>query len=75
MPFFENNGRRIHYVDVDHRYVKDVGVTLVLVHGAGSSHLAWALQLRDLSNDYRLVAIDLTGHGQSDDIVGDFSIE
>ncbi|MFX1481945.1 MAG: alpha/beta fold hydrolase [Promethearchaeota archaeon] len=66
---------KIHYVDVDNRDDKDTGVPLVLVHGAGSSHLAWALQLRDLSSDYRLVAIDLSGHGKSDDFMGDLSIE
>ncbi|MFW9808687.1 MAG: alpha/beta fold hydrolase [Candidatus Thorarchaeota archaeon] len=75
MPIFENNGRNIHYVDVDNRNDKDTGIPLVLVHGAGSSHLSWSLQLRDLSKEYRMIAIDLSGHGQSDDIIGELSIE
>lgn len=75
MPYFEHQGTKIHYVDVDKRNDKTSGIPLVLVHGAGSSHLTWALQLRDLSNEYRLIAIDLSGHGKSEDIEGDVSIE
>lgn len=75
MPYFEHKGIKIHYVDVDKRNDKSIGIPLVLVHGAGSSHLAWALQLRDLSREYRLIAIDLSGHGMSDDGLDHVSIE
>ncbi len=75
MPYFEHKGIKIHYVDVDKRDDKTSGIPLVLVHGAGSSHLAWALQLRDLSREYRLIAIDLSGHGKSEDGEAHVSIE
>ena len=75
MPFFEHKGLKLHYVDVDKRVDKTSGISLLFVHGAGSSHLAWSLQLRDLSDEFRLIAIDLSGHGKSEDMEGDPSIE
>lgn len=43
------------------------GHTVLAVHGSGSSHRVWAPQSR-LAADYRVVALDLSGHGESDDI-------
>jgi len=37
---------------------------LVLVHGAGGSHLDWSPELRRLSG-VRVIAVDLSGHGRS----------
>ncbi len=75
MPYFEHKGIMIHYVDVDKRKDKTSGIPIVLVHGAGSSHLAWALQLQVLAKEYRLIAIDLSGHGRSETVDGKVSIE
>lgn len=75
MPFFEHNGTKIHYVDVDKREDKTSGTSLVFVHGAGSSHLIWALQLKEFSQEYRSIALDLSGHGKSEDLKGEPSIE
>ena len=75
MLFFEHNGTKIHYVDVDKREDKTGGTPLVFVHGAGSSHLIWALQLRGFSTEYRTIALDLSGHGKSENVEGDLSIE
>ncbi len=75
MPFLEHVGTKIHYVDVDKRDDKIGGTSLVFIHGAGSSHLIWALQLREFSKDYRTIAVDLSGHGKSEDIEGTPSIE
>ncbi|MFX1560081.1 MAG: alpha/beta fold hydrolase [Promethearchaeota archaeon] len=75
MPFFEHDSTRIHYVDVDKREDKTSGIPLVFVHGAGSSHLIWALQLREFSKEYRTIALDLSGHGKSEDIESDPSID
>ena len=72
---FEHNGTKIHYVDVDKREDKTSGIPLLFVHGAGSSHLIWALQLRDFSHDYRTIALDLSGHGKSEDVEGEPTIE
>jgi pimeloyl-ACP methyl ester carboxylesterase len=75
MLFFEHFGTKIHYVDVDKREDKTDGIPLVFLHGAGASHLIWALQLREFSKDYRTIALDLSGHGRSEDIEGAPSIE
>lgn len=41
------------------------GPLLLLLHGLGSSSLDWQAQLEHFSEHYRVVAIDLRGHGQS----------
>jgi pimeloyl-ACP methyl ester carboxylesterase len=38
---------------------------LVFVHGWSCDRTYWAGQLEPLSRDYRVVAIDLAGHGES----------
>jgi pimeloyl-ACP methyl ester carboxylesterase len=40
--------------------------TLVLIHGAGGSHLSWRRQFGELSDQFRIIAVDLPGHGQSE---------
>ncbi|MGN6170389.1 MAG: alpha/beta fold hydrolase [Solirubrobacteraceae bacterium] len=40
--------------------------TVVLVHALGSSHRAWRAQVRALSDRYRVVAVDLPGHGDAE---------
>lgn len=43
------------------------GQPILFVHGFSMSRLVWDRQLRsDLANDYRLVAMDVRGHGLSD---------
>jgi non-heme chloroperoxidase len=43
------------------------GRTIVFIHGFSQCWLAWDRQLRsDLARDYRLVAMDMRGHGASD---------
>jgi pimeloyl-ACP methyl ester carboxylesterase len=39
---------------------------LLLIHGAAGAARLWLHQLRDLSQDRRVVALDLPGHGTSD---------
>ncbi|MFW9808543.1 MAG: alpha/beta fold hydrolase [Candidatus Thorarchaeota archaeon] len=41
--------------------------TIIFVHGAGGSAATWFMQLRGLSDDYHVVAIELNGHGGSTD--------
>ncbi len=41
--------------------------TIVFVHGAGGSSATWFMQLRGLSSDYHVVAVDLNGHGKTPD--------
>ena len=43
------------------------GLPILLIHGAGGSHLYWAPEIRRL-NGFRVVALDLPGHGKSEGI-------
>lgn len=64
MPYVAAEGGRVYYTargpaDGD-------GAPLVFIHGAGGSRLLWGSQLGSLANAYRVVAVDLPGHGRSD---------
>ncbi|OYW30579.1 MAG: alpha/beta hydrolase [Caulobacter sp. 12-67-6] len=52
-------GVRVHYRDEGRRE----GPTLVLVHGYSASLHAWEPWVRSLSSDYRVISLDLPGHG------------
>jgi 3-oxoadipate enol-lactonase len=75
MSYFQYRDAQLHYIDVDPVVAHDETLPLVFVHGAGSSHLCWALQLREFSSTNRVIALDLSGHGMSDDIPGEASID
>ncbi len=62
MPYFDNNGVRIHY-QVDGR-----GDPLVLMHGTSGSVGDWYENgwVSGLKDDYQLILIDHRGHGYSD---------
>ncbi|MFC7165478.1 alpha/beta fold hydrolase [Halospeciosus flavus] len=44
------------------------GPPVLFVHGSGGSHRIWKAQLSRLSRDVPVVALDLSGHGDSDDV-------
>ncbi|WP_170765636.1 alpha/beta fold hydrolase [Ruegeria lacuscaerulensis] len=46
------------------------GAPLVLIHGVGMQSAAWAPQIDALSADYRVIALDMPGHGDSDPLPG-----
>jgi pimeloyl-ACP methyl ester carboxylesterase len=46
------------------------GPTLLVVHGSGATHGIWKGQFR-LSDRYPLAAVDLGGHGESDDFAAE----
>ncbi|MGY5858504.1 MAG: alpha/beta hydrolase [Candidatus Thorarchaeota archaeon] len=75
MPFFEFDKTKIHFVDVDNREDKSVGLPIVYIHGAGSSHFCWAFQLVEFSKTNRCIALDLSGHGKSDKTDKEASID
>ena len=58
--FYELDGLRYHYVD------EGDGETLLLVHGNPTWSFAWRNLIKDLSRDYRVVAVDHIGCGFSD---------
>jgi len=56
-------GARLHVVETGNAD----GRALIFLHGFSQSWLAWQPQMcSDLAQDYRLVAVDLRGHGSSD---------
>jgi pimeloyl-ACP methyl ester carboxylesterase len=50
------------------------GPPLVLVHGLGSSGRDWAAQVERFADRYRVLRIDLRGHGRSERAQGPYSI-
>ncbi|HZS87896.1 MAG TPA: acetoin dehydrogenase dihydrolipoyllysine-residue acetyltransferase subunit [Chloroflexota bacterium] len=56
------DGRRLFYVLAG----PATAPPLVFIHGLGGSQLTWQNILGDLATEYRLCALDLPGHGQSD---------
>jgi len=49
--------------------------TLLFVHGLGSYHKAWNPNVRALSAQYRCIAVDLPGYGDSDHFSGEYSMD
>lgn len=62
MPYLDLNTLRVYYALHRNRLIG--GVPVVLVHGAGESHLSWPAGLRRLP-DATVYALDLPGHGKS----------
>ncbi len=62
--FMNANDLRIHYLDWPSLYGK--APVLVALHGSGGEAHRWDFLARHLQPDYRLVALDLRGHGESD---------
>ena len=57
-----------HLPDLEFYYeVAGEGPPLLLLHGLGSSCADWALQLPAFSARYRVITVDLRGHGRSQD--------
>lgn len=59
-------GVKVHYTDEGNRE----GQTLILVHGFAASTHAWRPWVQRLAADYRLIAIDLPGHGLTETPAG-----
>lgn len=55
----ENEEATIHYLEAG------VGEPLLLIHSLGQSLYTWRNVFSDLSENYRVIAIDLLGHGYS----------
>lgn len=57
---YEHEGVKIHFKDIGE------GRPIVFIHGFGASIDTWRFIVDDLKQDYRLVLVDLKGHGYSD---------
>jgi non-heme chloroperoxidase len=56
-------GARLHVVETGN----PKGRPIVFIHGFSQSWLAWRRQMSsDLADDYRLIAMDIRGHGESE---------
>lgn len=60
------NGLRVHYRDVGPRGAP----VIVLVHGFSSSLHTWEPWVVDLKRDYRVISLDLPGHGLTNCVDG-----
>lgn len=58
--FAEHNGARIHYLDWGGK-----GEPVLLIHGMRGRAALWAGVARELSKEFRVVAMDVRGHGWS----------
>ena len=45
---------------------RDAAQTMVLLHGFGGRAAYWEYQIEQFADDYRVIALDLRGHGYSD---------
>ena len=62
------HGDRVAYLD------EGAGDVLLLIHGIGGSTDCWRGVVHKLASRYRVIAVDLLGHGQSDKPRGDYSL-
>lgn len=69
MPHLSIDGCNLHYTD------QGEGPTVLLIHGLGSSSRDWEYQIPSLLPDYRVICLDMRGHGQSDKPRGGYSIK
>lgn len=63
-----DDGRRLWYED------QGTGTPIVFIHGWCMSSAVWRLQREGLSDAFRVITIDLPGHGRSPAPAGGFSI-
>jgi pimeloyl-ACP methyl ester carboxylesterase len=63
MPHLEVEGIRLHYTTHGHDRVG--GSPVVLLHGLGSCGDDWLMQVPALTTRYRVITVDLPGHGES----------
>jgi len=69
MPAIQIGGVELYYESTG------VGDAVVLIHGLGSWAGDWAKQVEALSSTFRVIAVDLRGHGRSGKPSGPYSVE
>lgn len=70
MPFVQRDGCRIYY-RLEGNFTRPL---LILVHSLGADHGMWHLQMPRLLWHFRVLRLDLRGHGASDSPPGDYTI-
>lgn len=69
MPILQVNNINLNYE------ITGKGPSILFIHGLGSSQRDWEEQVTYFSKEYRVVAFDVRGHGQSDKPPGPYSIK
>lgn len=69
MAFFEHDDCSLHYEEYG------LGEPVLLLHGLGSSCQDWEYQIPALARQYRVIVMDMRGHGRSDKPYGRYSIQ
>jgi pimeloyl-ACP methyl ester carboxylesterase len=64
----------LHGHRVSYRIAGDAGPVILLIHGIAGSSAQWEPVMDLLEGDFRLIAPDLLGHGQSAKPRGDYSL-
>ena len=67
--FVEAGGVQWHYVEAG------AGEAVVFLHGLPESWFSWHHQIDEVSREYRVLAVDLKGYGQSDKRDGDYTAQ
>lgn len=71
MPIIETNGLHMHVETYG-----ESGEPIVLIHGALSDALQnWRMVIQPLSQRFRLITLDLRGHGRTDNPTGVFTLD
>ncbi len=68
MPKIQSNGINLYYE------IHGEGQPLLFIHGLGSSARDWEFQVTEFSKSYKVITLDLRGHGQSDKPAGPYSM-
>ena len=68
MPFHIINGKQVYYD------IQGQGTPILMIHGSMSTHRLWDKQ-RVLAKKYALLFLDLPGHGQSEPLEGDITVQ
>lgn len=68
MPSLVIRGKKVFYESVGE------GLPIVFIHGSMGNHVSWEFQ-KQLSDEYRLVLLDLPGHGESDPLDEEISVK
>jgi pimeloyl-ACP methyl ester carboxylesterase len=64
MKSIEVASRKLFFEDIQPER-RQPTATVLFVHGAGGSHVSWRSQLESLTDKFRIIAVDLPGHGMS----------
>jgi pimeloyl-ACP methyl ester carboxylesterase len=68
MPYLSVDGTRLYYDE------QGAGPPLLLIHGLGSSSRDWFKQVDHFADRYRVLRVDLRGHGRSERPPGPYHI-